>query len=316
MNAKSSALLNNNKKKDFPSFDITDFKGKYDEDQNDWFNIQPLPFIPGVQPEISLNGTVSVYGRRRSGKSEFVKWLIDGSVKPHVPWWWTFSKTKHNSFWSSVMPDRYIIGDFDADKLEQIKERQIKALDEYTSGKIKNPHAGIIFDDYNGNDITYNKALYDFYYTGRHFAVPTFFNAQYLKLTPPAIRSNTELAVVFNTDYKDSIDDYRKDFAGKLPKDEWLKMFREKCEKVKHGFLAIVADAPYEKKFFYGKADILPIHEKHIFGSREFWKGSEKQLQSIRDGSMQRKYDLLAKLGSPQEEEEEEDASEINSRVY
>lgn len=305
MSAKSSVLLNK-KKEDFPSFDISDFKGKYDEDKNDWFNIRPLPFIPGVQPEIPLNGTTSIYGRRRSGKSELLKWLIDGSVKPDIPWWWVFSKTKHNSFWSANVPDRYIIGEFDGSWLNRIKERQVRALDAYTSGKIENPRAGIIIDDYNGKDIRYNSDLEDFYYTGRHFAVPTFFNAQYLKLTPPAIRSNTELAIVFNTDYKDSIDDYRKDFAGKLPTDEWLNMFREKCEKVKHGFLAIVTDAPYEKKFYYGKADVLPINENHIFGSREFWKGSEKQLRSIADGSMQIKYDMLAKLGKPLEEEDEE----------
>lgn len=126
-------------------------------------------------------------------------------------------------------------------------------------------------------------------------------------MTPPAIRSNTELAVVFNTDYKDSMDDYRSDFAGKLPKDQWLWMFREYCEKVKHGFLAIVADAPYEEKFYYGKADVLPITFDHVFGCKEFWKGGEKQLRSIADGSMQEKYDMLAKLGDPPEEVEERD---------
>lgn len=176
MQAKSEG--SNKKSKNFPTFDFHDFKAKFDEKANEWMDIKPLPFIPGVQPKIPLNGTTSIYGRRRSGKSEFVKWAIDGSIKKHIPWWWVFSKTKHNSFWSSVIPDNYIIGDFDADVLNQIKGRQVKALDAYTQGKIKNPHAGLIFDDYDGNDITYNKALHNFYYTGRHFAVPTFFNAQ------------------------------------------------------------------------------------------------------------------------------------------
>lgn len=282
----------------FPSFDLHDFKGKYDDSINDWIDIRPLPFVPGISPEIPLNSTVSVYGRRRSGKSEFTKWCLQG-IKQHVPWWWTFSLTKHNSFWSTVMPDKFIIGHFDDTMLERIKERQKDALDEFVKGKIQNPHAGIIWDDYNGRDIRYNSALENYYYTGRHFGTVNFFNAQFLHLTPPAIRSNSEMVVLFNTDYKDSIDEYREDFAGKLDKKQWMWMFREYCEKVKHGFLAVVADADYKEKFYYGKADLLPIDEKAIIGCPEFWKGSEKQLEQIKDGTMKRKFDMLASLGEP-----------------
>ncbi len=115
------------------------------------------------------------------------------------------------------------------------------------------------------------------------------------------------MAVLFNTDYGDSIDEYRKDFAAKLPKKQWEKMFRDYTEKVEHGFLAIVADKPYEEKFYHGKADLLDIKEDYILGCKEFWKGSEKQLESIRDGTMQKKYDLLKTLGDPPEDDDEPD---------
>ena len=267
--------------------------------RDDWIDINLQEFIPGVQPEIPLNSTISIYGRRRSGKSEFAKWLVQG-FKEHIPWWWTFSKTKHNSFWSAVMPDKFIIGDFDADVLNKIKQRQVEALDLYTAGKIMNPHAVVMWDDYNGKDIRYNGALEDYYYTGRHFGTLNLFLAQYIKLTPPAIRSNTEMAVLFNTDYGDSVWDYHNDFASKMPRKQFEWMFREYCEKIPHGFLAIVADKAYDDdKFYYGVADLLPVDINAIVGCPEFWKGSEKQLESIADGSMQAKFDKLKLLGEP-----------------
>ncbi len=165
------------KKNNFPSFDVHDFKAHFDHDSNDWVDVRPLPFIPGIQPKIPLNSTISIYGRRRSGKSEFTKWCIQG-IKDYIPWWWTFSKTKHNSFWAGVQPDPYIIKEFDADVLTRIKKRQEAAIDAFTSGKLKNPRAGIIWDDYNGKDIRFNDALADYYYTGRHFGTINFFNAQ------------------------------------------------------------------------------------------------------------------------------------------
>jgi len=196
--------------------------------KTDWIPLNLQEFIPGVQPEIPLNSTISIYGRRRSGKSEFAKWMLQG-MREDIPWWWTFSKTKHNSFWSAVNPDKFIIGKFDPGVLDLIKQRQIIALDQYTAGKIANPHAGVIWDDYNGKDIRYNAELEDYYYTGRHFGTINLFLAQYIKLTPPAIRSNTEIAVLFNTDYGDSIEDYHKDFASKMPRKQFNWLFREYC---------------------------------------------------------------------------------------
>ena len=267
--------------------------------RDDWIDINLQEFIPGVQPEIPLNSTIGIYGRRRSGKSEFAKWMLQG-LKEEIPWWWTFSQTKHNSFWSAIMPDKFIIGEFNAEVLGQIRQRQVEALDLYTAGKIENPHACIMWDDYCGNDVRYNQALERYYYHGRHFGALNLFLAQYLKLTPPAIRSNTEMAVLFNTDYGDSVKDYHNDFASKMPWKQFQWLFREKCEKVKHGFLAIVSDKPYdEDKFYYGVAELLPVTLDQIVGCEEFWKGSEKQLRSIGDGSMQKKFDMLKLLGEP-----------------
>lgn len=216
-----------------------------------------------------------------------------------------FSKTKHNSFWSSIFPDQYILGQFSPEKLNKIRERQKKAVDDFKSGKIDNPRAAVIWDDYNGRDIKYNEALDDWYYTGRHFQTMSFFNAQHITLTPPPIRSNTEVAVLFNTDYGPSIEHYYNDFASKMDKKQFYNMFREYTEKRKHGFLMIDADKPYEEKFFHGKADVLPVNPEYIGGCPEYWHGSEKQLKRICDGSMHKDNERVKELAEPDSDEDD-----------
>lgn len=52
-------------------------------------------FVPGQFPQIKLNSTVTVYGKRGTGKSFFVRWMMD-AYKDYYPWGWCFTKTKHN----------------------------------------------------------------------------------------------------------------------------------------------------------------------------------------------------------------------------
>lgn len=145
-------------------------------------------------------------------------------------------------------------------------------------------------------------------------------------MTPPSIRSNTDLVIIFNTDYANSLEEYWKSFAGKLEKESVIMMMREYVEKVPHGFIAIVNDpnVPLEDKFFYGLAEELPVSIDYIVGAKEYWMGSEKQLQEIADGEMRKKREKITKLSKPMgdegnketEEEEDEHNSEYNSRHF
>jgi hypothetical protein len=129
-------------------------------------------FRPGVEPDISLFTTISIYGKRKSGKSVFIKWFLQ-AYKEYFPWYWVFTLTQLNSFYESFVAKNFIIPEFDAEMMEQIMQRQTVArakAEEQIQHKERskiNPRACIIWDDYNGDDIRYNKILASYYYTGR-----------------------------------------------------------------------------------------------------------------------------------------------------
>lgn len=286
--------------------------------------IVPRKLVPGVCPDISLFSTITIYGKRKSGKSVWIKWFLQ-EFKHEFPWAWVFTKTQFNSFYASFIPEKFIISNFNADVLQKVMDRQMAAriLSEKTfEDKIRqgrqpvNPRALVIWDDYSGSDIKYNKKLEEYYYTGRHYQTMNFFGGQHVTLTPPAIRSNTDLVVIFNTDYYDSLEHYWKDFAGKMDKYEFASMFFESVED-QHHFIAIDnnPNTPYEQKFFTGIAKELPAELQYICCCKEAWKDNKKQLIEIASGDMQKRMEfaqLLAKHHRPDESDRVKVRDKIN----
>lgn len=123
-----------------------------------------------------------------------------------------------------------------------------------------------------------------------------------MKLTPPPIRTNTDLAIIFNSDYADSIKDYHQAFAGKLDHKTFEMIFTKFCEDQEHGFLVIVNDpnVAAQDKYFYGLAEDVPVGRESIAGCAQFWKGSEKQLKEIQDGTMEKRMEKMKKLTNPE----------------
>lgn len=242
--------------------------------------------------------TITGIGKRRSGKTEWLKWVLLRGFRQELPWGWTFTKTKHNKQFMLFMPGRYIIPNFSADMLEQIKRRQVKAIELYLKNPDFNPRTFVIWDDYNGYDIIYNQALKDYYMTGRHFKTFNMFFIQYKNQLPPAVRDNTDYLVLWNSDNLMNIEQYWMQFAGKMSKESFFNMFNEFTEKVEHGFIFIDTDVTkdYNDKFFYGKAELVKCGIDTIVGCEQYWRQDMKQLQDIRDGKIEHEYQLLNEL--------------------
>lgn len=287
------------KKKEIPC-ETKDLHAKFDDERYLFFDFDPLPFIPAEQPCIDLFSTITVYGKRRTGKSVWVKWFLQ-YYKQYFPWAWVFTKTVLNSHYATFIPNKFVLQDFNAGQLQKIMNRQEKALGIHFEQPNIDPRAIVIWDDYSGSDIRFNAALAAYYYTGRHFLTLNFFCGQHITLTPPSIRSNTDLVILFNTDYGNSLEMYWKDFAGKMDKHQFIQMFHKYCGEVEHGFLAIVNDpnVPPEKKFYYGKAEMIDVSLDSIIGCKEFWAGSEKQLEKIADGTLASQIEKIRVLSKP-----------------
>lgn len=246
-------------------------------------------FTPGTFPQISLFSTVTVYGKRKSGKTVFVKWFMQ-AYKHLIPWAWIFTRTKFNASYESWLPNRYIITTFDSGVLRDIMHRQEVAIVLRLSEDPKlNPRAWVAWDDYNGKDVRYNEVLEDYYYTGRHYWTLNTFCAQHITLTPPAIRANTDLVVLFNTDYADSLEHYWKDFAGKMDYMAFRALFTAATCEANH-FLAIDnnPNTPYEEKFFTGIAEMLDEDIEYIFGCESYWRENLNQLRDIYTGKFKK----------------------------
>lgn len=153
-------------------------KTKHERAEYQVMNFKPKKFIPHQQPKIDLFSTITIYGKRRTGKSVWVKWFLQ-YYKQYFPWYWVFTKTEQNNFYRTFIPDKFIMHDFSANKMKQIMNRQKKALKQYVdSNDDLNARIGIIWDDYSGDDIRYNQALNEYYFTGRHYASLNLFCAQ------------------------------------------------------------------------------------------------------------------------------------------
>lgn len=65
-----------------------------------------------------------------------------------------------------------------------------------------------------------------------------------------------------------------------------------------HGFIAINNDpnVGYEKKFYKGKAEDLPVDIKYIMGCERAWKQNATQLKDIITGKYQEKMDRIKRL--------------------
>lgn len=276
----------------------------FDSDYFGSITIKLNKFVPGTFPKINLFATITVYGKRKTGKSVFCKWMIQ-AFKHEIPWAWVFTLTKFNLFYKTFIPDKFIMTSFNSSDLYRIMKRQIKAIELHAkqvsmgveeSERI-NPRAACIWDDYMGNDIKFNKALHEYYLTGRHYFMLNFFMTQYVKETPPAIRSNTDYAILFNSDQEPSMEIYGEEFSGKMKKRDFMALF-EYATREKHTFLCINNDpnVPIEEKYYVGQAKVLDAEIDYVLGCPYYWKDNMEQLESIADGSMQKAIDLKAEM--------------------
>jgi len=272
-------------------------------------------FVPNQFPKMKLNATITVYGAGGTGKSFFCRWYLDG-YKDYFPWGWCFTKTKHNDQYQIMMPDRYIIKQFNAELLTKIKERQMKAREIAVKPDSDfNPLAFLIWDDYMGNDIKFSEALYEYYCVRRHFGTFNLYCAQTRTITPPVIRLNTQLAVCFNSDSSSHLEGLAEDFGGKIPKRVFIEWFRSIVEEPRV-FFAIDnnPNTPPDQKYFSGMAEYVPVDVDHVMGSVGYWRHSLKQLQKIHDGSLEREREKWEQIVEPWEKGKTVQDKKSNSR--
>ena len=279
-----------------PAFEEEDIRAHFDPDANTFVNIQPKPFLIGQDPEIKVNSTVTIFGRRGTGKSFWVRWFMY-HYKSIIPWVYCFTKTKFNNFYANHMPEKFIIQGYQKDKLKKIWDNQKNAMGLYAEGKELNPVIAVIWDDCMDDKIKYDDTLREYYYESRHVGSMNIMCCQWVTNVGPGVRANTDYIVILKCEFARQLEELWKDYAPRTNKEQFYQMVDRYTKD--DGFLFVVNDprAPENNVWYYGKAEEVPREGwDAVWGSKEFWKDSERQLKLVLDGSLARKQDRLAEI--------------------
>lgn len=287
-----------NKKHNKYHFTEEEIKGSINEDGEVTYD--PLPFKlrkpftdEEGSPEIKLNQTWSIYGKRGTGKSVFCKWLLY-NMRDLYPWGWVFTKTQNNKFYESFMPKEKILGPYNPYNLDKIIKRQKEMQASYLKFGTPNPCAFVVWDDCLGDEIKYDDTLSTYYFNSRHFQTLNLMTAQHVVGTPPSIRQNTDYGVIFKNENLKAIQHLTDDFSSAQNYHEFKKIMDKYTGD--NNFLVVNNDpnAKKQEKLYTGKADL--IEEPFVMGCKEYWNNSGPQYKRIMDGKFQEDLDKISDL--------------------
>ena len=273
-------------------FTENDINASWNHNGNSWAH-RPLPYKIREDPIMKPNCTISVYGRRGTGKSIWVQWHMFNH-KDLFPWGWVFTKTKNNKFYESFVPKSKILGEYTPYNLNKIVERQKDMESLYLKFGDINPLAFVIWDDALGDEIKYDEELMKYYYNSRHFFTHNIMTAQHVTGTPPAVRQNTDHAVLFKNFYTKALDHMNDDFSREKDK----QLFYQELDKYTNDrnflFIDNDPDCPLEKYRYTGKAEV--IEEPFTLGCEQYWRDNMDQYEDIYSGKIAEQKEKISRL--------------------
>lgn len=224
------------------------------------------------------DGTMVLFGRRRSGKSWFVRWIFH--MYAHIyRLVIVLTNTKQNEFWSEHVPFRYI-HKYDPFVVQRIIEEQesIIAQNKLNADHpelIQNPYIAVILDDVVSNDMHHDPLLNQLFYEGRHSNMAIFITTQHPKALPPGVRSNADAAIIYPQISENDEEAIRKAYCN---------FFDDKTD-----FSLALSQYTREHKclvIFLGDNQAMPLQRLYWYkaddpgtffcGAREYWEGDEE----------------------------------------
>lgn len=140
------------------------------------------------------NAFIVALGRRRSGKTVLVTDILHS--KRHIfPCGLVMSGTEEsNHYYKSIVPDSFIYGGFDEDKLWKLVDRQKKIK----AQGLPNGKVFVLLEDcaYSKKDMN-SKVLQFLACNSRHLDVMVILTVQYMLDIPPVIKNNVDVLFAF-----------------------------------------------------------------------------------------------------------------------
>lgn len=243
---------------------------------------RPYNIFPFKWEMVGTDYTVVVLGKRRSGKTCFIKALCAMRLRPFFPRVVVFTKTKYSAEYAKFVPESQIIGDLDEDKLRALFEIQKTFKEKSLAGSFKgNMNLLIIIDDCLSAGLKYQKLIDQVFFEGRHMGIFFIVTSQDIKGINPACHSNADLGVFFNVRSERDKEAMRTKFCDFFKNNEEME---EVTDQVLHQkwhtmiFNQSEPSTPSEFTMFCGRA---PEPPPFVMGAKALWKFNKRQLDAI-----------------------------------
>ena len=208
-------------------------------------SLQIKKFDPKIIEERRVNGagpaTCVFIGKRGTGKSTLVADILYYLRK--IPMGIAVSATEDgNAFYANHIPDIFIHTEYNKDVIQQVVNRQKKAISEQDDKSKKDPKndAFVLLDD-----CMYDKKMIrdpnirGIFMNGRHWRITFMLTMQYCMDLPPDLRTNIDFVFVLRENIIENQDKLFKNFFGIFPHKE---TFREVMNSCTEGFDCMVLD--------------------------------------------------------------------------
>lgn len=237
--------------------------------------------------KLGLDFTVVLYGKRRTGKTHFIK-ALSYQFRRYFPTVIVFTKTKFNGDLLKIFPDAYIYNDMDEATLERILDAQKAFVGNVKSGPQPwvNARMLLVFDDVlsDKKNPRYNEMLRKMFFEGRHFWISMVITSQDSKGLPPGLKQNTDLSVILPMAARRDRETLADNTLPFLWNDKDCREFLRLTMSIKHNFLAVIncrGAKPLSDQVYLGIITPESRIPRYVMGSFPCWKNDLEQLDKL-----------------------------------
>ena len=175
--------------------------------------------------ELSIvNKTVTLVGKRCSGKSFMLKHILQYEAHKFAKIFCICPTESINHFYSDIIPANCIYESYSEEWATQLIEK-LTAVNSNKKPEEQKKVLLILDDCIADLDFHHSKTLRNFYSRGRHYGVSLLVTTQYLNSLPPLIRNNSDYVFVGQQN-RASVELLQQQFqSGDITKKEFLDMY-------------------------------------------------------------------------------------------
>lgn len=235
---------------------------------------------------IGLDYTIVIYGKRRTGKSHFISYLLY-QLRPYFPNVIVFTKTKQNKFFQQYFPDSLILEDFDDALIDKLLDEQKLRRDWAEKfDQVPNYQCLFVFDDVLSAEkltLRYSHCMNRMFFEGRHYGITIIVTIQDSKGIPPALKQNTDMSIMFPLQARRDRETIGDNMMPFCVNDEDIRGFMTSFA-FKHQFIAVRncrGSRPLYEEVFMGILSDDQDLPTFVMGSHICWKDNLDQLRQL-----------------------------------